>query len=320
MYPFDGMPYYGTFVRDEVRGLEDAGCDVDVLFVNGKMNKLNYFASPFRLARALSRKRYDVVHVHHSFCGFVALLPKRLPMVWTFHEGEIAGDAVAATRRQPAKVLTHSKGLKRFVAKRVDRVIVVAEYLKEPLGRSDAATIPAGLDLERFAPMDRGRAVTSLGLDENKRYIVFPSSPARVEKRYDLAKSAVDLLRSDGAHGDVELLCLENVPHEKVPLYMNASELLLMTSEWEASPVTIREALACELPVVSTDVGDVRPLVENIAGCYVVDDRTEPIARALGKVLAGDRRVEARERIERYSLENTARQIVDVYRELIGHE
>ena len=99
---------------------------------------------------------------------------------------------------------------------------------------------------------------------------------------------------------------------------MNVSEVLLMTSEWEASPVTIREALACNLPVVSTDVGDVRLLVEPIDGCYVVEDRAEPIADALGRVLEAGHRIEGRERVKRFSLENTAKQIINVYRELIG--
>lgn len=318
MYPFDAMPFYGSFVCDEVRGLQNAGCDVDVLFINGKANKLSYLVSPFRLGAALRRKRYDIVHVHHSFCGFVALFPKRLPIVWTFHEGEIAGDSVAATRRRPIKALTYSKRLKRFVAGRTDRVIVVAEYLKEPLGRPDATTIPAGVDVELFAPMDRASAIMELGLDAGRRYVLFPSSPSRLEKRYDLAKSAVDRFCSDGANDGIELLCLDNVPHEKVPLYMNVSEVLLMTSEWEASPVTIREALACNLPVVSTDVGDVRLLVEPIDGCFVVEDRIEPIADALSQVFAAGHRIEGRERVKRFSLENTAKQIVDVYRDLIG--
>ena len=125
MYPYDDMPYYGSFVHDEVTALRKAGCDVDVLFVNGRKSKLSYLASPWRLFTALGRKDYDVVHVHHSFCGLVASWQRRVPTVWTFHEGEIAGGEADVQRDGASKRLAHSKSFKRHVARRMDRVIVV---------------------------------------------------------------------------------------------------------------------------------------------------------------------------------------------------
>jgi len=93
MYPTEESPYYGSFVFREVRSLRDAGIDVDVYFVNGKANKLNYLAMPFGFFKRLLTGKYDIVHVHHSFCGFVATWQTEVPVIWTFHEGEISSDA-----------------------------------------------------------------------------------------------------------------------------------------------------------------------------------------------------------------------------------
>jgi glycosyltransferase involved in cell wall biosynthesis len=301
-------------VHDEVRALRNAGLEVDLYFVNGRANRLNYFGMPFGFLRRMRARRYDVVHVHHAFCGLVATLQRAVPVVWTFHEGEISGDTRDALREHPIRHIAYSKRLKRFVARRVDAIIVVAEHLGERLGRPDAVWLPAGVDMDLFVPMDSAQARRALGLPEGRRYVLFPSSPSRVEKRYDLARRAVELLReSSPAARDVELLTLDNVPHDRVPLYINASELMLMTSAFEASPVTIREALACNVPVLCTDVGDARAVLGGVPGCAIVDADPAEIARALATALAGPRRVEGRARMESYSLERSVRELQDIY-------
>lgn len=311
MYPFPAMPFYGSFVKDEVGALRSAGVDVDVYFVNGKASKWNYFWSPVGFARRLSRRAYDVVHVHHSFCGFVATKQKKVPVVWTFHEGEISGDAKIRESDSAIKRLAYSKRFKRYVARRVDALIVVSEHLKAPLERPDALTIASGIDMDIFKPMDKNEAKKRLGLNEAKRYVLFPSEPGRVEKRYDLAVAGVEAYRQSG--GEVELLCLDNVPHEEVPLYMNASEALLMTSVFEASPVTVREALACGLPVVSTDVGDVGEVIGGVEGCYLVAPDAPDIAVKLRKALERTAPFAGRDRVAGYSLEATASKLTALY-------
>jgi glycosyltransferase involved in cell wall biosynthesis len=208
--------------------------------------------------------------------------------------------------------------MKRHVAQKVDAVVVVAEHLREPLGRADALWLPAGINWKRFAPMDTQDAQRQLGLSLDKRYVLFPASPSRVEKRYELARAGFDRYReANPAANDLELIALDNVPHERVPLYMNASEAVLMTSAFEASPVTIREALACNVPVICTDVGDVRVVMKDIKGCRIVDATPEAIASALKTVLHGPRRVEARERMKSYSLETVAQELIALYGEVI---
>jgi glycosyltransferase involved in cell wall biosynthesis len=318
MYPNPAMPFFGSFVRDEAEALRRAGAEVDVYFVNGRVRKLNYFGMPVGFYARLRRADYDVIHVHHSFCGLVATTQRRLPVVWTFHEGEISGNTADALREQPIKRIAYSRRMKRYVARRVDAVVVVAEHLRDPLGRPDALWLPSGIDWESFAPMDTGEARKRLGLAAEKRYLLFPAAPSRVEKRYQLARRAVEVLKEAWpAASDVELIALNDVPHEQVPLFMNASELMLMTSSFEASPVTIREALACNVPVISTDVGDARVVMDGIAGCRIVPPDPATIAEALRGALAAPRRVQSRERMRVYSLEAVAAALLTLYGRVI---
>ena len=317
MYPTTEAPFYGPFVHDEVQALRKSGVEVDLYFVNGRANRLNYFGMPAGFFRRMRAKRYDIVHVHHSFCGLVATLQHRVPVVWTFHEGEISGNTRDALREHPIRRFAYSRRLKRHVARRVDAIVVVAEHLRAQLGRPDAVWIPAGVDMDLFVPIDSDAAREELGLAEGKRYLLFPSSPSRVEKRYPLAKAAIDALRaSSPAYADVELLMLDNVPHDRVPLYINASELMLMTSAFEASPLTIRESLACNVPVLCTDVGDARVVLEGIPGCAIIDADPAHIALEVAKALARPRRVASRARMEAYSLRRGVGELLGIYARL----
>jgi len=317
MYPFPGMPFYGSFVRDEVEALRARGCEVDVFFVNGIASKFNYLVSPLSFGRKLRKGDYDIVHVHHSYCGFIAgLVLRRPPVVWTFHEGEIAGDESIADKDAKIKILAYSKRFKRMVAGRVDAVILVAEWLRDHLGRSDAYVLPSGIDTDLFKPIDREKARAELGLEIGMNYVLFPSTRERVEKRFELAEASVRIAREKT--GAVELLSLENVPHEKVPLYMNASNVMLLTSSFEASPVTLREALACNVPVISTDVGDAAAVLSGIEGCSIVPPDPEEIAVKLVECLERKCRIEARSRMMQYSLDDTSRRLIEIYEEVAG--
>jgi glycosyltransferase involved in cell wall biosynthesis len=319
MYPTPGAPFYGTFVRDEVESLRRAGVHVDVYYVNGSRNKLAYAAMPVGLASRLAARHYDLVHVHHSFCGAVATLQRAVPVVWTFHEGAINADASERIDPRVIKLPAYSNVLKRWVAARVDAVVAVSERVRAPLGRPDAEIIPGGVDMERFVPMDRADAKRALGLPQNRRYVLFPSSPSRPEKRYQLARRALDRLHEMAPETeDVDLVVLDRIPHYQVALYMNASEVVLLTSAFEASPITIREALACNVAVVSTPVGDVPLVLEGIDGCCVVDPGVTDIAQALRGVLADARRVRGRERMYGCSRERQADRVIDVYRRVLA--
>src|SRR5207237_628154 len=168
--------------------------------------------------------------------------------------------------------------------------IVKSQALQAALPRSlDPGRIwllPSGIDLARFRPLDRGACRVKLGWDTARRHVVFPAAPERAEKRFWLAEAAVAELKRT----DVELHALDGVSHEDVPTWLNAADVVLLTSTHEGSPNVVKEALACNVPVVSVDVGD----VAGRDGSFVAAADPAELAARLATILAGPARCRSR--------------------------
>jgi glycosyltransferase involved in cell wall biosynthesis len=203
-----------------------------------------------------------------------------------------------------------------LVALVVAQRIVVAEFLKSKLWLRSAVTIPMGVDLSLFKPMPVQAAREQLGLAQNRRLVLFVAHPENYTKRFDVAQAAVCCLQESGL--DVELLPVYNVPHHQIPVYMNACDALVLTSMHEASPCVIKEALACNLPIVSVAVGDVAERIQRVAGCYLCERTPHDVAAKLRQALENGRRTDGCEKVQSLSLENTAQQVVAVYRDVAG--
>jgi len=89
MYPTPEMPFFGTFVNEQVEYLRKQGVEVDVFFVNGNKSALNYlWAFPRLWARLLTR-RYDLNHAHYVFSGIIARAQLLYPVVLTHHGSQV---------------------------------------------------------------------------------------------------------------------------------------------------------------------------------------------------------------------------------------
>ena len=131
--------------------------------------------------------------------------------------------------------------------------------------------------------MDRFQARRDLGLDQDSRWILFCDNNRDPIKRLDLAEQAIDELKGD--FPDAQLLILNHVPFDLVPLYLNAAEALLVTSDKEGSPNIVKEAIACNLPVVSVDVGDVPEMISGLKHCNIAERDPRQVAAALKHAL-----------------------------------
>jgi CelD/BcsL family acetyltransferase involved in cellulose biosynthesis len=175
-----------------------------------------------------------------------------------------------------------------------------------------AHVIPSGLDLKQFRPRPRDDARQGLGLAPDKRYVLFVGNPGHPRKRGDLARRAVELVSETLP---AELLVLWHVPHDLIPTYMSACDALICTSLQEGSPNVVKEALACDLPVVSVAVGDVPDRLRGIEGCEVtVDDRPETLAAALERVLRRGGRVQGRQAVAALDEHLLTQRVIDIYR------
>lgn len=309
-WPTAEHPEWAVYLVQRVRFLRQAGIEVDVFAFRGLKNPFNYLKAWWQLRQQFSLKTFDVIDAQFGQSGLVALFSSK-PVVVTFHGSDLQG--FIGDNGQPTftgRILQWvSRGTARFARQRV----VVSEHLSAylPVKRS-AHVIPCGLDFRLFHPQPREEARAILSLPVDKRLILFAANPANPIKRFHLAKQAVATL-SSAYH--VELVTITSVPHEKVPLYMNACDVLLVTSKHEGSPMVIKEALACNLPVVATDVGDIRQRIENVDGCFIVQDDTPAcIAAALQRVLENGTRTKGAETIQNLNEEILVQQMIQVYR------
>jgi glycosyltransferase involved in cell wall biosynthesis len=179
-----------------------------------------------------------------------------------------------------------------------------------------AHVIPSGLDLIKFRPMPAAEARGRLGLPAGRRLVLFVGRPTLARKRYDLARRAVDLVNPTLV---AELVLGWGVPHNDIPVYMSACDALVFTSIQEGSPNVVKEALACNLPVVSVDVGDVPERLKGIDNCELcVDDRPETIAAALERVLRRGGRCNGRPAVTPLAEEVLTQQVIAIYRAVLG--
>ena len=320
MYPYEGNPSYGTFVKEQVNALQREGIKVDVLFINARHNKLSYMSGIIRFIRKCHGNQYDLIHAQHTFCAAMALLQRKIPVILTFHEGEASATLKMKLRgiiRRPYKFLACSFNLKKLIIKLVDEVIFVARHQKNLFGTNKGVVIPCGIDFNLFRPIPANLARSKLGLSNERKVVLFPSSPKTIGKRFDMAKEAIRIVKNRGV--DVELIPLNNIPHKEVPLYMNASDVMLFTSDYEASPMVIKEAMACNIPVVSTDVGDTKWVMGDTEGYFISQKDPEDIASKIKMALDYGRRTEGRERIIELGLElqQISRKIINMYKETL---
>jgi len=207
----------------------------------------------------------------------------------------------------------------RRAAVRAEGAIVVSERLRAalPTGAADGNVwvVPSGIDLERFAPLDREECRARLGWAAGRRHVLFPASATRPEKRYGLAEAAVGRLRETGS--EVDLHQLDEVGHAEVPTWINASDAVLLTSTHEGSPNSVKEALACNVPVVAVDVGDVRERLAHVDGCFVAAATAEDLSAKLSLVLSAGGRVDGRPTLAEISLERTAERLREVYQTVL---
>lgn len=306
MWPNPLAPMSGIFVAEQAAALEQCGNAVDILFLDGINRGMRAYAEGFgRVRRALEAERYDILHAHYVFSGLAA-----------------AGGALAARpSRRPPIVLTHhgietqmgwTAPLCRLSSRLVTRTIATSERVRDALRRPDAAIIPCGVDTDLFRPLPRAEARQLLGLPADAPLVLF-AGMRRPEKRFDLIEAAFERTRSCG-WPNARLVIAEHESHERMPLFMNACDVLTLASEAEGSPMVIKEAMACNLPIVSVDVGDVKTVVAETAGCFVVDRTVEGLATGLDAALNFGGRTEGRRAVDRLSLSATTADLLGVYR------
>ncbi len=319
IYPTANNPVSGTFVEQQIGSLRSIGLEVDVLLVDraGKGMRA-YWDLKEHVVKKLTQFKPDLVHVMYG--GVMADLVTRVvqdrPTVVSFCGSDLSGELLSGPMR---------KMISRFgvfaswkAARRATGIVVKSQNLLEKLPskipRSKIRIIPNGVNLERFQPLDRDKSCCELKWDSNEFHVLFPANSGDPCKRPELAKMAVHVIKSKGIPANLQ--ALSGVQHDKVPLWLNAADVVVLTSLYEGSPNIIKEALACNVPIVSVDVGDVAERIKGVDHCYIAEPNAEDLATKLLLVQAGVRTNKGREKIKEHSLEQVAKRLLDFYAEL----
>ncbi len=314
LWPSETDPGYGSFVQAQMESLRPLGVEFDVLFVDGRASRWNYLRAIPRLRRKLQEHRYDLIHAHFGLSGLVTRCQFRVPVLVSF-----MGDDVLGRPRSDGSITLFGRFLQLssfLLARAVQSVVVKSAEMKSRLRLESARVIPNGVDLDLFRPMDKHEARRALGLDPVRKYVLFPYNPSEPRKRFDVVQAAVGKARHQLP--GLEILQVYGVARERMPLYMNAADVLVLASVFEGSPNAVKEAMAVNLPIISVQVGDVADLIGPTAGCALVPREVEAIAGKIVEVCALNTRTRGRERISRLAMPIVAAQIVEVYRRVVA--
>jgi glycosyltransferase involved in cell wall biosynthesis len=321
MYPTSLTPTSGTFVEQQIKGLKQIGIAVNIMFVNRVQKGIRAYLGLGRRLR--SRVAGFQPHlVHAMYGGVLADIVTRTvddrPAVVSFCGSDLLGERLSSSMRK--LIAGYGVLASRRAARRAQGIVVKSKNLQNALpdnvDKSKVRVIPNGIDLERFKPLDRDKCRERLGWRAKCFHILFPTNSGDPCKRFELARAAVEALRRSGIQTEIHEL--RGVPHPQVPVWLNASDAVLLTSLHEGSPNIVKETLACNIPVVSVDVGDVHERLQGIEGCYIALSEPYDLAVKLRLVQSSLRRVTGRVQMQKLSLREVALQLKAFYGETLS--
>ena len=276
-----------------------------------------YIIECYRLRKYLRGENFDIVHAHYGLTAIICLFARRAEkLIVSFMGDDLVGSNLSDGRVTVSSlILVKINSL--FARWFYDHSIVKSLQMFYCLNTKKTSLIPNGVDLNMFQPRNRLEVRDVLGFGYNEQIIIFVSKTTRAEKNYELAQKAIDLIANSG----IRLIPVNDVSQNILDYYYSAADLLILTSYHEGSPNVIKEAMACNCPIVSTDVGDVKWVLGDTEGCYIASyepmDLAEKIKLALefSKV---KKRTEGCNRIYKLGLDSDtiAGKIIEVYKKV----
>jgi teichuronic acid biosynthesis glycosyltransferase TuaC len=299
-----------VFVKRQIDSLAHVGVDVRTFFLGSRTAPITIAKEWGRLRREIRYFRPHLIHAHYgTVTSFLCAMVSRLPLVITFRGNDLGDDPdISFLRTRFGQILSQISALK------ATRIICVSRRLRDRLWwRKDrTAVIPTGVNLTLFRPQDRREARALLGWEEGTRIVIFDEGGAPRRKGLAFLQSAIRIAEQD--IGPIRLVILDRtVSPELVPRYLNGSDCLALASLFEGSPNIVKEALACNLPVVATDVGDVSERLDGVFPSRVVKRDAVEFANALTELLRDGRHSNGRNHVDSCSLPRVADAIRSVY-------
>lgn len=315
IYPTEQNPHSGTFVKTQVDSLVAEGLEVDVVHPKPDPVPIRYVSAVIQVFLKTFTGRYDVVHGHYGLWCLLTRLQWTTPVV-----ADYLGDDLLGTVKSDGNY--SKKGafvvkVSRWLCGHVDAVLVKTEQMKKAVSEGNIFVFPDGVNFDLFHPIPRSEARAKLGWDQDRYYVVFANNPTIPVKNFALAQAAIDRLSQKGI--TAELVVANGLPQTKVVEYINASNALILPSIAEGSPNVVREAMACNVPVVATNVGDVARVIGHTDGCAVCAHDPDELAEGLEIAIRHNEPTTGRIDTLHLSSSSIAKQLISVY-EQISHK
>lgn len=313
--PGDGAGCSMIFARRQAASLREAGIEVREFFLRSR-------TSLFAMAREMRRFRSetgefppDIVHAQFGTATamFAALGALRTPLVITFRGSDLNPSPGSVWRTAAGHLLS------QIAALRARRIVCVSAALRGRLWwrKECAVVLASGVDPDLFRPRPRDDARGRLGWAASDRVVLFHAGANARVKRLDLARAAVTSARA--RIPDLRWEFLDgSMPPERVVDAMNASDCLLVTSDYEGSPSVVQEALATNLPIVSVDVGDVRERTAGVRHTRLVGREAAALGLAIAEAVREPVRSDGRRNAEEVSFARISERLLQIYREARG--
>lgn len=320
-YPCKENPIFGIFMKEQVESVEKYGVENTIFFSNGlKSNpKIKgsgafiHLKTALKLFWHLRSHKYDVIHCHNVLSGFILQIARGLNNRNTILSLQIDPETPGSTDQKFTNKL-----YPKFAR------LIVKKQLKNQ--KDKFVYLPNGVNMDLFRPLDKKECKQKLGLDLNKRYILFVDSntfKARTQKRKDRFDETMKILHEKYGHEDLEELVMTKTLREEVPYWMNACELYLLSSDEEGSPNAVKECMACNVPVVATPVGNIPDLFDGVSECRMTKDfNAESLAECADVVLRIKESINTRQSIKDKGLDinSIAKRLFNLYKDLSDNQ
>jgi len=292
-------PYgISPFIKEQTKSLKNHGINIDYFLIKGK-GFLGYLRNLPKLRKKIKSEKVDLIHAHYGLSGMLAVLQRIRPVIITFHGSDINIKKNKIIAKIAMKFAAHN-------------IFVEKSLIKKTKAKKKYTLLSCGVDFDKNFPMDKHLCRKHLGIKLESKIALFSSSFDKKVKNYQLAKEAIDLV------GGVELLELKSYSRKEVNMLMNACDLLLVTSFSETGPLVVKEAMAHNCPIVTTDVGDARNIIGNTDGCYITSYDPEDVASKIKKTLKFRGNTNGREKVIHLDLNNIAKEIIHIYKKVIS--
>ena len=287
-------------VKNQGESLRKKGIEIEYFTIIGKGIK-DYLQNILILRKYLKNNEIDIIHAHYYLSAYITTISSiffSIPIVTSLMGGN--------RHRRLIRKITYL--LYRFVWV---ATIVKSDRMRITLNLHHAYVIPNGINFNLFSNVNMNNAIKITNFNPEKINILWISDPNRFEKNFVLAQKATDLLKLNIPN--IVLHIINDVQHKEIPYYMHIADVLLLTSLWEGSPNAIKEAMASNLSIVSTDVGDIKELIRGTEGCYITSFDYIDVSEKLHNAIKFGKRTKGKVKVTHLDETLIANRIIEVY-------